>query len=102
MTYRRKETIGPHTMYLGDCKTLLPTLGKVDHVLSDPPYGEADTHAGHLSGVTLRNGEPAGQALGFSGISAAELLGKTRDWSRRPSLIGGSVFSCEWKHHRLR
>ena len=51
MTYRRKEIIGPHTMYLGDCREILPTLGKVDHVLSDPPYGDADTHAGHLSGV---------------------------------------------------
>ena len=94
MTYRRKETIGPHTMYLGDCKTLLPTLGKVDHVLSDPPYGEADTHAGHLSGVTLRNGEPAGQALGFSGISASELLGMARDWCGVAN--GWVVFSCEW------
>lgn len=39
MTYRRKEIIGPHTLYLGDCREILPTLGKVDAVVTDPPYG---------------------------------------------------------------
>jgi len=35
----RVETIGPHTLYLGDCREILPTLGKVDAVVTDPPYG---------------------------------------------------------------
>lgn len=35
----RKEIIGPHTLYLGDCREILPTLGKVDAVVTDPPYG---------------------------------------------------------------
>lgn len=35
----RKETIGRATLYLGDCRDVLPTLGKVDLVLADPPYG---------------------------------------------------------------
>lgn len=35
----RKETIGPHTLYLGDCREILPNLGKVDAVVTDPPYG---------------------------------------------------------------
>lgn len=26
-------------LYLGDCREILPTLGKVDHVITDPPYG---------------------------------------------------------------
>lgn len=41
------ETIGDHTLYLGDCREILPTLGKVDAVVADPPYGmgnyETDT-----------------------------------------------------------
>lgn len=32
-------TIGRATLYLGDCSTILPTLGKVDAVVTDPPYG---------------------------------------------------------------
>ena len=39
MTYRRKETIGDATLYLGDCLEILPRLPKVDAVVTDPPYG---------------------------------------------------------------
>lgn len=42
MTYQRKEQIGGCTLYLGDCLEVLPTLGKVDAVVTDPPYGIAD------------------------------------------------------------
>ncbi|MFM9829747.1 MAG: DNA-methyltransferase [Sphingomonas sp.] len=34
----RVETIGRATLYLGDCRDVLPTLGKVDAVVTDPPY----------------------------------------------------------------
>ena len=35
----RIETIGNCTLYLGDCREILPLLPKVDLVLTDPPYG---------------------------------------------------------------
>ena len=35
----RKEIIGAATLYLGDCRDILPTLPKVDAVITDPPYG---------------------------------------------------------------
>ena len=31
--------IGNATLYLGDCMEILPMLGKVDAVITDPPYG---------------------------------------------------------------
>lgn len=31
--------IGDCTLYLGDCMEILPTLGTVDAVITDPPYG---------------------------------------------------------------
>lgn len=34
----RKEQIGDATLYLGDCRDILPTLGPVDAVVTDPPY----------------------------------------------------------------
>lgn len=34
--------IGRATLYLGDCRDVLPTLGKVDAVVTDPPYGISD------------------------------------------------------------
>lgn len=35
----RKEIIGAATLYLGDCREVLPALPKADAVLTDPPYG---------------------------------------------------------------
>ena len=37
----RIETIGDCTLHLGDCRDILPTLGPVDAVVTDPPYGMA-------------------------------------------------------------
>lgn len=43
----REEVIGDCRLILGDCRDILPTLGKVDAVVTDPPYGiGADAHAG--------------------------------------------------------
>jgi len=35
----RIEVIGDATLYLGDCREILPSLPKVDAVATDPPYG---------------------------------------------------------------
>jgi tRNA G10 N-methylase Trm11 len=37
--------IGNAELYLGDCRDILPTLGKVDAVVTDPPY---PNNAGHF------------------------------------------------------
>jgi site-specific DNA-methyltransferase (adenine-specific) len=37
--WQRKEVIGNATLYLGDCVAILPTMPKVDAVITDPPYG---------------------------------------------------------------
>lgn len=39
-----KVTIGDATLYCGDCMEILPTLGKVDAVVTSPPYNLGDTH----------------------------------------------------------
>jgi len=52
MTFR-EELIGPHRLILGDCREILPTLGKVDAVVTDPPYGigfKYETHVDDASG----------------------------------------------------
>lgn len=43
-------TIGRATLYLGDCRDLLPTLPKVDAVVTDPPYGISHKHSGKANG----------------------------------------------------
>lgn len=39
--------IGDATLYLGDCREILPTLGKVDAMVTDPPYGIGFQYASH-------------------------------------------------------
>jgi site-specific DNA-methyltransferase (adenine-specific) len=42
--------IGDARLYLGDCREILPTLGRVDAVVTDPPYG-----IGYVSGPISKN-----------------------------------------------
>lgn len=43
--WQRKEVIGDATLYLGDCLEVMPHLGKVNAVVTDPPYGTAADEA---------------------------------------------------------
>ena len=45
----RKEVIGNATLYLGDCLEILPTLGNLDAIITDPPYSDR-THKGQCVG----------------------------------------------------
>ena len=46
--YKRKEVIGNAVLYLGDCLEILPTLPKVDAVITDPPYGIGFKYESHI------------------------------------------------------
>src|SRR5690606_3163332 len=61
MSFERVE-IGNATLYLGDCREILPTLPKVDAVITDPPYSDnthrmAKTNKGRGHGSKLRSEE---------------------------------------------
>jgi site-specific DNA-methyltransferase (adenine-specific) len=58
-----KVKIGNATLYLGDCMDILPTLDKVDAVITDPPYG-IDIAKSSTVGATGKNGK--GRAVGAS------------------------------------
>jgi site-specific DNA-methyltransferase (adenine-specific) len=45
------------TLYLADCREVLPTLGRVDAVVTDPPYGIAHSgNSARFSGGNTRRG----------------------------------------------
>lgn len=46
-----KVVIGNAELYLGDCLEILPTLGRVDAVITDPPYGLGNKHNGGGGGA---------------------------------------------------
>lgn len=47
-----EEIIGDCRLILGDCRAVLPTLGKVDAVVTDPPYGIGIAANGRVGGGT--------------------------------------------------
>ena len=54
------------TIYHGDCCDVLPVVGQVDHVITDPPYS-ARTHAGHDASAKGHKG------VGYDGAARKEL-----------------------------
>jgi DNA modification methylase len=85
----RIEIIGNATLYLGDCREILPTLGKADAVLTDPPYG-----IGRDKGNETRSG---------SGFYAVQIRKQyADDWDYRPAddlfeiIIAAARISIIW------
>lgn len=48
----RTEVIGPATLILGDCREVLPTLGRVDAVVTSPPYWEQREYSAAIENWT--------------------------------------------------
>lgn len=77
----RVETIGDARLYLGDCMEILPTLAKVDAVITDPPYSER-THAGHDSCKGLGVAGEDRRELGYAALSAADVVVLAGEYAR--------------------
>ena len=86
----RKEIIGNATLYLGDCREVLPTLPKVDAVITDPPYGiGADSHAGKAE-----NGWTQWGVGGWdSERPSAEVIHAVRQAGKVAIVWGGNYFT---------
>lgn len=84
-----KSPDGHHVLYHGDCLKILPLLGKVDVVITDPPYGIS-----YSSGMTGHHG---GTSLpGIVGDETTLLRDKLVDWcGETPFVMFGS-----WKNPR--
>jgi site-specific DNA-methyltransferase (adenine-specific) len=74
-------------LYCAKHQKATPALEGIDHVITDPPYGDT-THDKHLSTVTDH------AALGFSSIGEAECVDLARAWTEKAQRW--CVFTCEW------
>lgn len=68
----RVERIGDATLYLGDCGEILPTLPKVDAVVTDPPY-------------EIGNSWGTKNSWQHAGIGKSRLWGERPEWDKRPA-----------------
>lgn len=84
MTFQQKVVIGDTTLYQGDCMDILPTLGRVEVVITDPPYS-ARTHAGHdmiARGAAADGADGADRMrLGYGALTEADVLRLTAIYS---------------------
>lgn len=67
-----KVEIGDATLYLGDCMDILPTLEKVDAVITDPPYS-ARCHKGHDSVASKSRDGSIRSELGYASLSVKDV-----------------------------
>lgn len=86
--------IGRATLYLGDCRDILPTLSSVDAVVTDPPYG-----IGEAAGKAKRR-ENAAAARDYGDDAwdnkpiPPELLAQVRSSGRWSIIFGGNYYDC--------
>lgn len=92
MTAPEKVIIGDATLYCGDCRDILPTLPKVDAVITDPPYGinkdgQKKTTGGH-------GGRKEYEFLGWDGVRPdAEVFRLILEAADKHVIWGGNYFA---------
>jgi site-specific DNA-methyltransferase (adenine-specific)/modification methylase len=89
------EKIGDATLYLGDCREILPTLTIVDAVITDPPYGigaDKNLRANKQHGNAAAPSKDYGLAQWDSKPPEAEMLGAVIRAGRLAVLWGGNYF----------
>jgi site-specific DNA-methyltransferase (adenine-specific) len=77
----QKRVIGEATLYLGDCREVLPTLASVDAVITDPPYSER-CHAGHDAGASKARDSAERQALGYRALTLEDVAYFAEQYTR--------------------
>lgn len=88
----RKEIIGNATLYLGNCLEILPTLPKVDAVITDPPYG-IGKH-GNDASTSSHGGRKAYEVLGWDASRpSAEIFKLVLNAGERHVIWGGNYFA---------
>lgn len=83
----REVTIGDCRLIQGDCLDVLPSLGRFDAVVTDPPYGIG--HKAH-SNSALQNGKPRTKFYADAKIIADDKAFDPSPWLSFPCVMWGA------------
>lgn len=92
--------IGNATLYLGDCVDILPTLPRVDAVVTDPPYGIGAAKNGKVHGGAVSakwaGAKPKdyGQNAWDESPVPAEVMALVRSAGHWNIIFGGNYYDC--------
>lgn len=98
----RTEIIGDATLYLGDTREILPTLGKFDAVVTDPPYGigEDGGKAANRQRQTGGKSKALADQREYDDLQwdvapiTPELVAQVRAAGRWNIIFGGNYYDC--------
>ena len=92
----RVEQIGDATLYLGDCLEILPTLGTVDAVVTDPPYGIS-----FVKGAGGNGAQPKSRRRDYGAIVGDDKPFDPTPWLKWPCILwGANHFAQRLPHGR--
>jgi site-specific DNA-methyltransferase (adenine-specific)/modification methylase len=92
-------TIGDCTLYLGDCREILPTLGHVDAVVTDPPYGIGlDTNNLRFTGA---KGEASRKRKGLRGTAGGASIAGDQGEFDPTQLLSAGKEQIIWGWHNF-
>ena len=83
----REEWIGGQRLILGDCLEVMPTLGAVDHCISDPPYEAVMQSKWGVLSASTPSSHVRHETIGFAAIDdsrasvASAICAITKGWA---------------------
>ena len=87
-----KVEIGLATLYLGDCADVLPTLNKVDAVVTDPPYGISESAGKNKSRGYLAVAKDYGNDSWDKQTISATLMESVVSAGKKAIVFGGNYY----------
>ena len=89
----REEIIGNCRLILGDCMDVLPTLPKVDAVITDPPYGIGEAAGKNKSRGKLAVAKDFGNDSWDDKPISDDLICSVRDAGKWVIIFGGNYYA---------
>lgn len=94
MTFRKEVLAEGIELYNADCREILPTLGKVDAVVTDPPYGIGEAAGKNASRSNLAVAKDYGKDEWDNEPISSDLLRAVRSAGRYAIIFGGNYYDC--------
>jgi site-specific DNA-methyltransferase (adenine-specific) len=94
------EIIGDATLYLGDCMDILPSLDKLDAVITDPPYGIG--RDGSRKSTSKHGGRKEYDFLGWDELAPEKQIFDLMFEKSNNQIIWGANYFCKYLPKKMK